>query len=50
MKAALDAMKRNDGKDIHEWSAADQKIFENADGKAEYDKCVEISRLPLSAR
>jgi K(+)-stimulated pyrophosphate-energized sodium pump len=25
------------------WSAEDRKIFEGADGKAEYGKCVEIS-------
>jgi len=43
LKAALDAMKRNDGKEMSEWSEADRKIFEAADGKAEYDKCVEIS-------
>ncbi len=41
--AALEAMKRNDGKEVKEWSADDQKIFEAADGKAEYAKCVEIS-------
>ena len=43
LTAALDAMKRNDGKDMKDWSDADQKIFDAADGKAEYDKCVEIS-------
>ena len=36
-------MKKNDGKEFEDWSAADQKIFEAADGKAEYSKCVEIS-------
>jgi K(+)-stimulated pyrophosphate-energized sodium pump len=41
--AALEAMKRNDGKEVKDWSAEDQKIFEAADGKAEYAKCVEIS-------
>ncbi len=41
--AALEAMKRNDGKEVKDWSADDQKIFEAADGKAEYAKCVEIS-------
>lgn len=43
LKAALDVMKKNDGKDFEDWSAADQKTFEAADGKAEYDKCVDIS-------
>ncbi len=43
LKAALEVMKRNGEKDMHEWSAEDQKIFQDADGKAEYGKCVEIS-------
>ena len=43
LRAALDAMKKNDGKEFADWSAADQKTFEAADGKAEYDKCVDIS-------
>jgi K(+)-stimulated pyrophosphate-energized sodium pump len=43
LKAALDAMNRNDGKDLAEWSKEDQAIFESAHGKAEYGKCVEIS-------
>lgn len=43
LKAALDAMKRNGDKEVHEWSKADQEIFEAANGKAEYAKCVEIS-------
>jgi K(+)-stimulated pyrophosphate-energized sodium pump len=43
LKAALEVMKRNDGKDQKDWSAADQKTFEDADGKADYSKCVEIS-------
>jgi K(+)-stimulated pyrophosphate-energized sodium pump len=43
LRAALDVMKKNDGEDFKKWSAADQKIFEAADGKAEYSKCVEIS-------
>ncbi len=41
--AALDVMKRNEGKDPSEWSQADNDTFESADGVAEYDKCVEIS-------
>ena len=40
---ALAVMKKNDGKDMSDWSKADQATFEAADGKAEYDKCVEIS-------
>lgn len=40
---ALAVMKKNDGIDMKDWSAADQKTFNDADGKAEYDKCVEIS-------
>nr|MCU0348492.1 sodium/proton-translocating pyrophosphatase [Saprospiraceae bacterium] len=43
LKAALEVMKRNDGKDEKDWSAADKKTFDNAEGKAEYGKCVEIS-------
>ncbi len=43
LKSALAAMKKNEGKDIKEWSAEDQKIFKAAHGKAEYGKCVEIS-------
>ncbi len=41
--AALEVMKRNDGKDYDQWSQTDQKTFDNADGKAEYGKCVAIS-------
>jgi K(+)-stimulated pyrophosphate-energized sodium pump len=43
LKAALEVMKRNDGKEMDTWSAEDVKIFEAADGKAEYSKCVDIS-------
>ena len=43
LTAALAVMKKNDGKEMKDWSAADQKTFEAADGKAEYGKCVEIS-------
>ena len=43
LSAALDAMKRNEGKEMADWSKKDKEIFEAADGKAEYDKCVEIS-------
>ncbi len=43
LKAALNAMNKNEGKEFDQWSAADQAAFNSADGKAEYDKCVEIS-------
>jgi len=43
LTAALDVMRKNDGKDFGDWSTEDQKTFEAADGKAEYSKCVEIS-------
>ncbi|MFM7486094.1 MAG: sodium/proton-translocating pyrophosphatase, partial [Cytophagales bacterium] len=43
LKAALAVMKKNGDKEINEWSAEDQKTFHDADGKAEYGKCVEIS-------
>jgi K(+)-stimulated pyrophosphate-energized sodium pump len=40
---ALAVMKKNEGIEMKDWSAADQQTFNDADGKAEYDKCVEIS-------
>ncbi|MBX2916862.1 MAG: sodium-translocating pyrophosphatase [Cyclobacteriaceae bacterium] len=43
LKAALAVMKKNGDKEMTEWSAEDQKTFQEADGKAEYGKCVEIS-------
>lgn len=43
LKAALEVMRRNEGKEQSTWSAEDQKTFEAADGSAEYSKCVEIS-------
>lgn len=43
LKAALSVMKKNDGSDFKAWSDADKTVFEAADGKAEYGKCVEIS-------
>ncbi|MCX2719119.1 sodium-translocating pyrophosphatase [Lentiprolixibacter aurantiacus] len=42
LKAALEVMKKYDS-DMSKASDADRKIFEAADGVAEYDKCVEIS-------
>jgi K(+)-stimulated pyrophosphate-energized sodium pump len=43
LKAALAVMKKNDGSDYKTWSESDKAIFDAADGKAEYGKCVEIS-------
>lgn len=43
LRAALDVMNRNSNPDMNSWSAEDQRIFHEADGKAQYDKCVEIS-------
>ena len=43
LKAALDLMRKNGDKPVEEWSAEEQRVFHEADGKAEYGKCVEIS-------
>ncbi|MGN8224928.1 sodium-translocating pyrophosphatase [Gracilimonas sp. BCB1] len=43
LKEALGAMNRNEGKKLADWSDEDRAMFEAADGKAEYEKCVEIS-------
>lgn len=43
LKAALEVMRRNGDKEYSEWTDADKKTFDAADGKAEYSKCVEIS-------
>ena len=43
LRAALDIMKKNEGKEFEDWSKEDQTVFEAADGKAEYSKCVDIS-------
>ncbi len=43
LKAALNLMRKYDGKDMSEWTDADRKTFEAADGKADYNKCVAIS-------
>lgn len=43
LKAALALMKKNGDKPVEEWSAEEQKVFHEADGTAEYGKCVEIS-------
>ena len=42
LKAALEVMRKYDS-DISKASEADRKIFDAADGVAEYDKCVAIS-------
>ncbi len=42
LKAALEVMRKYDA-DLENASEEDKKIFEAADGKAEYGKCVEIS-------
>lgn len=43
LRAALNVMNKNNHSDIKTWSAEDQRIFHEADGKAQYGKCVEIS-------
>ncbi len=43
LKAALEVMRKNEGKEQSEWSKEDITVFEEASGKAEYGKCVEIS-------
>ena len=42
LKAALEVMKKHNA-DLSKASEEDKKIFSAADGKAEYDKCVDIS-------
>ena len=43
LRAGLDAMNRNEGTKLEDWSQEDQDTFETAIGKAEYEKCVAIS-------
>ena len=43
LKAGLEAMNRNEGKVMDEWSDEDRKTFVEASSQAEYGKCVEIS-------
>ena len=43
LKAALNVMRKNGDAEYEDWSDADKKTFDAADGKAEYSKCVEIS-------
>ena len=43
LNKALEVMRRNDGKPFDQWSAGDQDIYRQADGKPEYGRCVKIS-------
>jgi K(+)-stimulated pyrophosphate-energized sodium pump len=43
LTAALEVMKRNLGKEKEVWTSEDKKTFDDAEGAAEYSKCVEIS-------
>ncbi len=43
LNKALAVMRKNEGKEMNEWDAADKATFDAANGKAEYGKCVEIS-------
>ena len=43
LKAALNVMSKNEGKDYDQWTKTEQETFDAADGKAEYGKCVAIS-------
>ncbi len=43
LKNALAVMRKNDGVDEDKWSKEDKDVFDKADGKAEYEKCVAIS-------
>ncbi|RPJ35113.1 MAG: sodium-translocating pyrophosphatase [Verrucomicrobiaceae bacterium] len=43
LRAGLDAMNRNEGKELETWSAEDRKLYDDAHGQAEYGTCVAIS-------
>lgn len=43
LKAALAVMTKNGDTGYAQWSSEDQKTYDAADGKPEYDKCVQIS-------
>ncbi|MCB9282816.1 MAG: sodium-translocating pyrophosphatase [Lewinellaceae bacterium] len=43
LKAALAVMRKNEGKEMDQWSKEDHDTFQAADGKAEYGYCVDIS-------
>jgi len=43
LRAALDVMNKNGETEYTDWNDEDKATFDAADGKAEYEKCVEIS-------
>ncbi len=43
LTAALALMRKYDGAEMNTWTTADRAVFDAADGKAEYEKCVAIS-------
>ena len=43
LKAALEVMRKNEGKEMSDWTSSDVATFQAAEGSAEYGKCVEIS-------
>lgn len=43
LKAALIVLRKNENVEMKDWSNEDQHIFNAAEGKAEYGKCVAIS-------
>jgi K(+)-stimulated pyrophosphate-energized sodium pump len=43
LRAALDVMNKNGETEYADWTYEDKATFDAADGKAEYEKCVEIS-------
>ncbi len=43
LKKALELMRKHGDEPVDKWSEEDQKVFHEADDKAEFEKCVEIS-------
>jgi len=43
LQSALDVMQRNEDQPMDKWSEVDRQVFAEADGKAEYGRCVAIS-------
>jgi K(+)-stimulated pyrophosphate-energized sodium pump len=43
LRAGLDAMNRNEGKEVETWSTEDRKLYDDAHGQADYATCVAIS-------
>ncbi|MEX2404768.1 MAG: sodium-translocating pyrophosphatase [Balneolales bacterium] len=43
LKAALEVMRKNEGKEMDTWNKEDTDVFRAADGTPEYAKCVAIS-------